>query len=208
MDNGYPQCPRLIERPFPIVISGASGTGKTSVVEKLLASDGRLERAITATTRSPRRGEQQDVDYIFLSEQEFEEKKNRGQLAEFARVHGHWYGVPKSSLDQALKRGHWVVLNVDVQGGLSIRSAYPAAILIFVLPPSIEALEERLRGRGTDSPEEIQERLDVACQEMSVAPQYDYVVVNDEVKDCTQRLLSILRAETSRTTRGLKMPKK
>ncbi len=208
MDNGYPQCPRLIERPFPIVISGASGTGKTSVVEKLLASDGRLERGITATTRSPRRGEQQDVDYIFLSKQEFEEKKNRGQLAEFALVHGHWYGVPKSSLDQALKRGHWVVLNVDVQGGLSIRNAYPDAILIFVLPPSMETLEERLRGRGTDSPEEIQDRLDVACQEMSVAPQYDYVVVNDEVKDCTQRLLSILRAETSRTTRGLKMPKK
>ena len=202
-----PECPRLIERPFPIVISGASGTGKTSVVEKLLASDGRIVRALTATTRPPRRGEQDQVDYIFFSEEEFLKRREASYFAESAQVHGHWYGVPKESIAAALKRGKWVVLNVDIQGGGTIKKVYPEAVLIFLLPPSLEELEERLRGRGTDSEEEIEARLQQALKEMCVAAEYDYVVVNDEVKDCTNRLLAILRAETSRTSRGLVLPK-
>ena len=207
MDAAKTECPRLIERPFPIVISGASGTGKTSVVEKLLASDGRIVRALTATTRPPRRGESDDVDYAFFERQDFIRRQQAGYFIESAEVHGEWYGVPAESLAAGLKKGKWVVLNVDVQGGLTIKKAREDAILIFILPPSWEALEERLRGRGTDNEEEISRRLEIACQEMAVAPKYDYVVVNDEIKDCTQRLLSILRAETSRTSRGLVMPK-
>lgn len=207
MDADKNECPRLIERPFPIVISGASGTGKTSVVEKLLASDGRIVRALTATTRATRRGEADGVDYIFFERADFEKRQKAGYFIESAEVHGEWYGVPSESLEAGLKKGKWVVLNVDVQGGLAIKKARKDAILVFILPPSWEALEERLRGRGTDSEEEIQSRLEIACQEMAIAPKYDYVVVNDEIKDCTQRLLSILRAETSRTSRGLVMPK-
>ncbi len=207
MDQCPPECPRLIERPFPIVISGASGTGKTSVVEKLLASDGRIVRALTATTRPPRRGEQEGVDYLFISEEEFERKKKADQFAEAALVHGHWYGVPRESVAAGLKKGKWVVLNVDVQGGLSIKKAFPEAVLIFLLPPSLEELERRLRGRGTDSDEEIARRMEQALKEMAVAAQYEYIVVNDEVKDCTNRLLAIIRAETSRTARGFVMPK-
>ena len=207
MDQGVPECPRLIERPFPIVISGASGTGKTSVVEKLLASDGRIIRAITATTRPIRRSEEEGVDYIFLTEAQFEKKKMTGYFAESANVYGCSYGVPRESIAAGLSKGKWVVMNVDVQGGLSIREAFPNAILIFVLPPSMEALTERLIGRGTDSEEEIAKRLKNAENEMLVAPKYDYIVVNDEVKDCTKRLMSIILAETSRTARGLTMPK-
>ena len=147
------------------------------------------------------------MDYIFFSEEEFLKRQKASYFAESAEVHGHWYGVPKESIAAALKRGKWVVLNVDIQGGLTIKKVYPEAVLIFLLPPSLEELEERLRGRGTDSDEEIEKRLDEAMKEMSVAAQYEYVVVNDEVKDCTNRLLAILRAETSRTSRGLVLPK-
>lgn len=200
------ECPRLIERPFPIVISAPSGTGKTVVVEKLLSSDGRLQRALTATTRQPRAGEVNGSDYIFLSEAEFERKRKAGELAESARVHGMCYGVPRESITSALKKGKWVVLNVDVQGGLSIKQAYPDAVMIFLLPPSLEELESRLRGRGTDSEEEIQQRMRDALKEMIVAPKYEYVVVNDEVKTCANRILAIVWAETSRTSRGLMVP--
>ena len=203
-----PECPRLIERPFPIVISGASGTGKTSVVEKLLQADGRIIRAITATTRAIRRGEEDGEDYIFLSEDQFETKKKAGYFAEFANVYDNWYGVPKEHIHQALKKGKWVVVNVDVQGGLAIQKAFPEAILIFVLPPSVEELSERLMGRGTDNPEEVIKRLQEAQEEMSYATKYDYIVVNDEIKDCTKRIMSIVLAETSRMSRGLVMPKK
>lgn len=200
------ECPRLIERPFPIVISAPSGTGKTVVVEKLLSSDGRLQRALTATTRQPRAGEVDGCDYVFLSEAQFEQKRKAGELAESAQVHGMWYGVPRESIASALKKGKWVVLNVDVQGGLSIKQAYPDAVMIFLLPPSLEELESRLRGRGTDSEEDIQQRLRDAIEEMTVAPKYEYVVVNDEVKTCANRILAIVWAETSRTSRGLVVP--
>ncbi len=208
MSSTGAECPRLIERPFPLVISGASGTGKTSVVDKLLASDGRIVRALTATTRAPRRGEEDGVDYLFFSEEDFLKKRDAGYFAESAQVFDRWYGVPRKSIESGLKKGKWVVLNVDVQGGLTIKKAYPDAILVFVLPPSMETLTERLCNRGTDSAEEIKDRLEVAQGEMAIAPKYDYVVVNDEVKDCTRRLLAILWAETSRTARGLVMPKK
>ncbi len=201
------ECPRLIEKPFPVVISAPSGTGKTSVVEKLLASDGRLLRALTATTRPPREAEVNGKDYLFLSMEEFEAKKKNGFFAESALVHGYWYGSPREQIDQGLHRGKWVVLNVDVQGGLTIKAAYPQAVLIFLLPPSMEALEERLRGRRTDTEEVIRERLENARAEMAVAPQYDYVVVNDDIKACAGRLLAIICAETSRTPRGLVQPR-
>jgi guanylate kinase len=201
-----PECPRLIERPFPIVISAPSGTGKTVVVSRLLAMDGRLQRALTATTRPPRPDETDGKDYIFLSETQFEQKRAAGELAESARVHGMWYGVPRESITSALKKGKWVVLNVDVQGGLAIKKAYPESVMIFLLPPSMEELEHRLRGRGTDNDEEIARRMRDALQEMAVTPKYEYVVVNDEVKSCANRILAVVLAETSRTSRGLVVP--
>ncbi len=201
-----PECPRLIERPFPIVISAPSGTGKTVVVSRLLAIDGRLQRALTVTTRAPRPEEVDGQDYLFLTEEQFERKRAAGEFAESARVHGMWYGVPRESITSALKKGKWVVLNVDVQGGLAIKKAYPESVMIFLLPPSMEELENRLRGRGTDDDEEIARRMRDALQEMAVAPKYEYVVVNDDVKACANRILAVVWAETSRTSRGLVVP--
>lgn len=200
------ECCRLIERPFPVVISAPSGTGKTVVVDRLLSIDGRLIRALTATTRPARKGEVDGVHYIFLSDEEFARRRDAGYFVEYARVHEHWYGVPKSSVHDALKKGKWVVCNVDVQGGLAIRQAHADAVLIFLLPPSLEALETRLRGRGTDSDAEIALRMKNAIAEMGVAIEYDYVVVNDEIRTCASRLLEIVHAETSRTQRGLVIP--
>jgi guanylate kinase len=168
--------------------------------------DGRLRRALTATTRPPRPDEVDGKDYIFLSEEQFEQKRAAGELAESARVHGMWYGVPRESVTTALKKGKWVVLNVDVQGGLAIKKGYPDSVMIFLLPPSMEELEHRLRGRGTDNDEEIARRMRDALQEMAVAPKYEYVVVNDEVKACANRILAVVLAETSRTSRGLVVP--
>jgi guanylate kinase len=200
------ECCRLIERPFPVVISAPSGTGKTVVVDRLLSIDGRLVRALTATTRPARKGEVDGVHYIFISDEEFARRRDAGYFVEYARVHEHWYGVPKSSVHDALKKGKWVVCNVDVQGGLAIRKAHADAVLIFLLPPSLEALETRLRGRGTDSDAEIALRMKNAIAEMGVAIEYDYVVVNDEIRTCASRLLEIVHAETSRTQRGLVIP--
>ncbi len=200
------ECCRLIERPFPVVISAPSGTGKTVVVDRLLSIDGRLIRALTATTRPARKGEVDGVHYIFLSDEEFARRRDAGFFVEYARVHEHWYGVPKSSIHDAIKKGKWVVCNVDVQGGLAIRKAHSDAVLIFLLPPSLEALEERLRGRDTNSDSEIALRLKNAIAEMAVAIEYDYVVVNDEIRTCASRLLEIVHAETSRTQRGLVIP--
>jgi guanylate kinase len=190
-----------------VVVSAPSGTGKTSVVEKLLALDGRMIRAMTATTRPARKGEVDGTDYVFLTEDEFKTRRENGYFAESAEVHGHWYGVPKEHVSAGMKKGKWVVLNVDIQGGLTVKETYPDAVLIFLLPPSMEALEERLRGRGTETEEEIAQRMKNARDEMLVAPRYDYVVVNDDVKTCASRLLAIVWAETSRVSRGLVMPK-
>ncbi len=171
-----------------IVISAPSGTGKTTVIEHLLARNPRLVRAITCTTRAPRGDEVDGRDYYFLSNEVFDAKVNAGEFLEWATVHGNRYGTLSKTCTDLLAQGKNIVLNIDVQGAINVKSIIPKAVLVFLSPPSLEILEERLIGRGTDSPEVIARRIKDAKFEISMKKSYDYEVVNDDLAKAVERL--------------------
>jgi guanylate kinase len=174
-----------------VVLSGPSGSGKSTLVRRLLERSGlRLQVSVSATTRPPRPGERPDLDYFFLSPEEFE--RRRGQLLESADVHGYCYGTPADPVRRALAQGICVILVIDVQGAFQVREKVPNALLIFVQVPSLEVLEHRLRDRGTDDESTIQRRLDNAIREIALADRYDAHVVNDHFDRCVDELSSIL----------------
>jgi guanylate kinase len=189
-----------LTRAFPIVVSGPSGVGKTTLVDGLLSADSRLRESVSATTRPPRDGEIEGDSYFFVSEAEFEGLKD-GKLVEWAAVHGHSYGTPRDFLEKELARGVDVVMNIDVQGGALVRKSFPTALLIFILPPSLAVLEERIRHRGTDSEKVIAKRLENARGEIRLASDYDFVVINDDLEETVQALCTIVEAERHRTGR-------
>lgn len=186
---------------FPVVVSGPSGVGKTVLCRRLCAVLPRVVRSVSATTRPPRVDERDGESYFFWSEARFRTEIESGGLAEWAEVHGRLYGTPRSWLDERLVAGESAVLNIDVQGGFQVRAVYPSALLVFLLPPSWDALEARLRGRGTDAEEEIQRRLRNAEREIQVLPRYDVVIVNDRLDEAVADLLSAVRAERARVAR-------
>ncbi len=186
---------------FPIVVSGPSGVGKTSICQGLLAGDPWTAYSISVTTRPMRPGEEDRKDYEFVAEATFDALVMMGELAEWAVVHGHRYGTRKKVIQETVARGRDIVMDVDVQGGMSIKELYPESVLIFVLPPSPAALEERLRGRGTDDEEVIQTRLRNSLDELKWAPRYDYVVVNDVLDNAVRDAKAIAVAERLRTSR-------
>ncbi len=188
-------------RAFPIVISGPSGVGKSTLVEALLAGDRCLRLAVSATTRAARAGEVDGRDYHFVSEEEFARQRAAGAFVEHAEVHGHWYGTLSSELDDWLQQDIDVLLDVDYQGERAIDAAYPESISLFVLPPSLEHLEARLRGRRSDSEATIARRLAKASREMAEAGRYDYAVVNSERAAAIARVRAIVTAERQRVTR-------
>ena len=184
------------------VISSPSGGGKTTVVARLRRALPRLVRSVSVTTRPPRRGERNGRDYRFLSPEEFRRWKRQGRLLESARVHGADYGTPKQPIVQALSRGRDALLNIDVQGARSVRRALGArAVLIFLLPPSLAHLRQRLMRRKTDTASAIRQRLTAAKRELACATWYDYRVVNDRLARAARDILSIMEAERT-TERG------
>lgn len=187
--------------PLVIVVSGPSGVGKTVLCERLVEADPSLVRAITATTRSPRPEERDGIDYYFWDEPRFRKEVAKGQMLEWAEVHRHLYGTPRASVETPLGKGQSPVLNLDVQGGRSVKLLLPGSLLIFVAPPSREELEVRLRGRGTDSEDEVRHRLEVATRELEEWRHYDYAVVNDVLEGAVERVRGIIIAERSRVSR-------
>lgn len=177
------------------VISGPSGAGKGTLRRELFKALPELVYSVSVTTRKPRIGEINGVDYFFISPAEFERMRDNGELIEWAEVHGNLYGTPKAFVEERLKEGKSVVLEIDVQGALQIKRRFPEAILIFILPPSQEELSLRLKGRGTESPEELELRLKNASLEMNRRELYDYAVVNDDVKRASSELIDIVRKE-------------
>jgi guanylate kinase len=175
-----------------IVLSGPSGSGKSTLARRLLERpDLKLRRSISATTRSPRPGEEANRDYIFLSRDEFE--RMRGDLLEWAQVHGHDYGTPRQPVREALERGDCLLLVIDIQGGFQIRQKVPGALLIFIHPPTAAVLEDRLRGRGTDDAATIERRLETARRELEMASRYDIHVTNDDLDRAVEELASLLQ---------------
>jgi guanylate kinase len=191
---------------FLLVVSGPSGAGKGTLVERLMKARPECVFSVSATTRPMRPGEQDGVQYEFVSRPEFERRRSAGQFLEWAEVHGQFYATPAKFVDQAVHQGRIVVLDIDVQGGASVRRARPDAVSVFVYPPSMEVLRRRLEARNTDHPEVVELRLRNAPEEMAQYREYDYLVVNGDLESAAARLVSIVDAERARVRRLRRSP--
>ena len=187
-------------RSLILVISAPSGAGKTTLTKRILQTSS-FVYSVSFTTRPPRKNEIEGVDYYFISPEEFQEMIEEEKFIEWARVHGQLYGTSISLLDNAIETRKDVVLEVDVKGGIEIKEKYPRAVLIFLLPPSWQELEKRLSRRDTEVREKIRERVEQARKEITYAPSYDYLVVNDDINRALSDILSIVRAEHCRLDR-------
>ncbi|HZL85656.1 MAG TPA: guanylate kinase [Candidatus Krumholzibacteria bacterium] len=188
-------------KPFVLVLSGPSGAGKSTFVAGLLQTFPDLGFSVSATTRPRRPHEVEGRDYYFLAPAEFERRVTAGEFLEHASVHGARYGTLESEVASALRGGKSVLLDVDVQGGVSVKRRIADAVLVFVLPPSLQVLEQRLRQRGTEDEDVIQLRLQRAPDEIRCLVEYDYVVVNDTLAETRDELEAICRAERLRRER-------
>lgn len=188
--------------PLLVVVSGPSGVGKDTLLERLaqLNHDLQFQFVVTATTRRPRDGERNGVNHHFVDREEFERMIAAGELLEYANVYGNYYGVPRSQVRSALARGKHVLLRVDVQGAERLRSVAPDAVFVFVLPPSLETLEERLKARGKDSPDSIKTRLAAARAEIAQSDRFDYRIVNGDgaLDETVEKLIDIIKRESRR----------
>ena len=181
--------------PFPIILSSPSGAGKTTIARELLRRRADLGYSVSCTTRAARPGEVDGKDYYFLSRAEFERRREAGDFAESAEVHGNMYGTLASEIERVLGAGKHVVMDIDVQGAQQFTRVFPKSVTIFVLPPSADVLLERLRHRKTESKEQLARRLHSALQELQAVDLYQYVVVNDELPKAVQRVSAIIDAE-------------
>jgi len=188
-------------RRFVIVISGPSGAGKSTFVHELVRRYDDIVYSVSATSRARREHEVEGEDYYFLDRDDFRRRIERGEFAEWAEVHNELYGTLRSQVDDALAAGRNVLLDIDVQGGRAVRRIYPDGVFIFIFPPSMARLEERLRGRGTDSEARIRLRLENARREIPLAHEYDYAVVNDDWEVAVRKVDAIVTAERCRASR-------
>lgn len=176
-----------------VLFSGPSGVGKDTVLEVVLNKDSSLQRSISLTTRDIRENEVDGRDYYFISVDKFKEMIRNGEVLEFAQYGKNLYGTPKAPVDKWLSEGKTVILKIEVQGAQQIKKLYPDAVGIFVLPPSMDELENRLRSRGTENEEDIQRRLEIARNEVKISEDYDYTVINDDLDSASNDVLAIIK---------------
>lgn len=188
-------------RPFLLVLSAPSGGGKTTACDLLLKRLPWLKRCVTATTRAPRGGEKNGRDYWFLSEAEFKQRVAEGGFFEYAQVHGNYYGTPRKEVEAALKKGQSLVLVIDVQGGAAVKGKRSDSVLVFLAPPSMKELKRRLMGRGEDSDAVMRRRLREAARECEAGLQYDYLIINDDLKETVEDLAQVCLATRLRLVR-------
>ena len=184
-----------------IVISGPSGTGKGTICKKLMPGED-AALSISMTTRAPRPGERDGVSYFFTDRERFSETIRGNGFLEYAEVYGEYYGTPREPVEAHLRAGRDVILEIDMQGAMQVKAAFPEGIFIFIMPPSKAELRRRIERRATESPEKIRERLDKAEAEIGYLREYDYVVVNDALKRAVADVRAILRAERLRVERS------
>lgn len=173
------------------VISAPSGTGKTTVIRRVIEDVPNLKLSVSCTTRHPRLGEKEGVDYYFISEGEFKSRIERGRFVEWAEYSGSFYGTPKDSIDKVLPDTD-VLLDIETEGAAKVKKKYPEAVLIFLVPPSFDELARRLQGRGTNTDEDMVRRIETARQEMSRRHEYDYQVVNENLDEACQEVIEII----------------
>lgn len=187
--------------PFPIILASPSGGGKTTIAQKLLTARRDVGYSVSCTTRPAREGEVDGRDYHFLSVKDFQRGRQAGDFAESAEVHGHLYGTLRAEVERVLSSGKHVIMDIDVQGSRQFAAAFPDSVLIFILPPSAEALIGRLVGRGTEEPKSLIRRFRSAIDELKEIDLYQYVVVNDEVDSAVAEVSSIIEAEGLKRSR-------
>ena len=187
--------------PSLLVVSGPSGAGKSTVLSRVLAEVERLRFSISHTTRAPRSGERDGVQYHFVERDAFLAMKARGEFLEWAEVHGQLYGTARAEYDRAREQGADLLLDVDVQGAAQVRVQYDDAVSVFILPPSYHALERRLRGRGQEDEGQFRRRLRAAREELELFREYEYLIVNESLEDTVEALKCVIRAARCRTSR-------
>jgi len=197
-----------LSKGFLLVISGPSGSGKGTVSQALLERNKDIVFSISATTRKPRPGEKDGVNYFFLEEEEFMKRAERGEFLEYAFVHNNYYGTPKDFVLKEIEKGEIVLLEIDVQGALQIKKNYKNVVFVFLLPPTMDELKNRIIKRGTETEEDIELRLKNAFEELDFVGEYDYFVVNDKVEDAVKDIEHIIKAEKLRVKRHSDIKKK
>ena len=186
-----------------LVVSGPAGVGKGTLDKALMERNNRIKMSVSATTRAPRPGEVEGVHYFFKTEEEFKAMVDRGEFLEYMHVFGsNYYGTPRSFVEQHLANGYDVILEIDVQGAMKVKQAFPDAVLIFITAPSMSEIKSRLIGRGTESMEQVEKRFTTAFEEIKMIPRYDYVIVNDVVDKAVHHMEAILEAERCRVSRS------
>ncbi|MCR2042565.1 guanylate kinase [Anaerosalibacter massiliensis] len=188
-----------------VVVSGPSGCGKGTICRKFLQRNEDMNISISATTRSPRRGEKDGVNYFFLTEDVFKKMVSKNEFLEYANVHGNFYGTPKKYVLDKIKKGENIFLEIDIQGALQIKKIYPNGVFVFILPPSMEELKNRIIRRGTESKSDIDRRYKNAFKEIEYINEYDYAIVNDKVEKAVKKLESIVTAEKSKVDRQIEL---
>lgn len=190
-----------MSKGFLLVISGPAGTGKGTVCKELLKRNKDIVYSVSATTRKPRIGEIDGVNYYFVTEEKFKSMIENDEFLEYAYVHTNYYGTPKKFVFEQIEKGEIVLLEIDVQGAMQIKKKFPEAVFIFLLPPSMEELKNRIVKRGTETEEDIKRRYENAFKELDFVDNYDYFVINDVVEDAVSDIESIIRAEKLKVKR-------
>ena len=190
-----------MSKGFLLVISGPSGSGKGTVSNELLNRNGDVVFSVSATTRKPRVNEEDGLNYIFLDEDKFKNMVKKGQFLEHAFVHNNYYGTPSDFVMEQIEKGEIVLLEIDVQGALQIKKNYKEAVFIFLLPPTMDELKNRIIKRGTESEEDINRRFENAFRELDFVGEYDYFVVNEKVSEAVSNIEAIIKAEKLRVKR-------
>lgn len=186
---------------FPLILSSPSGGGKTTIARELLRRRSDLGYSVSCTTRPARQGERDGIDYFFLTAEEFEAARSRGEFAESAEVHGNMYGTLRREVDRVLAERKHVVMDIDVQGARQFVEAYPDSVLVFLIPPDAEVLLQRLKARGTESAESLARRLRSAVEELRAVDLYGYLVVNHDLEEAVKAVSSIIDGESRRLSR-------